>query len=424
MTLARLGGGRLVGGRYVLEAPIGRGGMGEVWRARHVALGSPVAIKFVHAASAESDSSRRRFLTEAQVTANLRTRHAVRVFDFGVTEDGLPYLVMELLEGDTLAQRITRRGRLPVDETARVLEKAARALARAHQLGIVHRDFKPENVMLVADEEEGELGGEHVKVLDFGVAKLVGALDDSLHRTLASEGGERSPSSFSVSSTGLGTPYYMAPEQVQGGARLGPAADIWAFGVVAYECLTGKRPFAGENVSELLLRVLLAKPPPAASSLFDDVPESFEAWFATACARDPARRFPSIQAAAAALGAALSPPVIEPAEPAIAEAPRAARPRLRAPRVALIAAVAASLSGLALHDGPTRAEVEAPPVDRRSQAEAPPPAPFEAPSASAADAPGAPPSATAVTPVLTTATARARPIPARSPARRLPPLGL
>src|SRR6185295_9967070 len=99
-----------------------------------------------------SDRARRRFLTEAQVTANLKTRHAVQVFDFGVTEDGLPYIVMELLDGETLDRRIAKHGRLPVAEAARVLSNAARALERAHGLGIVHRDFKPDNIMLVADE--------------------------------------------------------------------------------------------------------------------------------------------------------------------------------------------------------------------------------------------------------------------------------
>jgi serine/threonine-protein kinase len=279
--------------------------MGEVWRARHATLASPAAIKFLHAASAGSESSRRRFLTEAQVTANLRTKYAVQVFDFGVTDDGLPFLVMDLLEGETLERRIARGGRLSVGETARILQKAARALGRAHQLGIVHRDFKPENVMLVDDEEEG---GEAVKVVDFGVAKLIGSLEETLRGALAdlARKSGRAASSFSVSSTGLGTPYYMAPEQVQGGVDLGPAADVWAFGVVAYECLTGRRPFSGENVGELLLRILTALPPRPAST-FGHVPVAFDAWFAVACAREPARRFPDMPTASAALVDALLP---------------------------------------------------------------------------------------------------------------------
>src|SRR5262245_51993252 len=173
MMSAPLDTGRLVGDRYILETLIARGGMGEVWRARHKALRSLVAIKFLHRASAFSPSKRKRFLTEAQVTANLKTRHAVQVFDFGVTEDGLPYLVMEFLEGETLEKRIAREGRLSIETTFTVLRQAARALDRAHALGIVHRDFKPENVVIFADEE----GGEQVKVVDFGIAKIVGDLE-------------------------------------------------------------------------------------------------------------------------------------------------------------------------------------------------------------------------------------------------------
>ena len=155
MTTASLSADRLVGGRYALEALIGKGGMGEVWRARHVALKTLVAIKFLHGSGPPSEHAKRRFLTEAQVTANLKTRHAVQVFDFGVTDDGRPFLVMELLDGETLDKRIARVGRLPLATTSLFLQKAARALERAHALGIVHRDFKPENIMLVADEEDG-----------------------------------------------------------------------------------------------------------------------------------------------------------------------------------------------------------------------------------------------------------------------------
>ncbi len=199
--------------------------MGEVWRARHTALQTQVAVKFLLAGSAASERAQRRFLTEAQVTANLRTRHAVQVFDFGVTADGRPYLVMELLEGETLDQRIAREGRLPVLATAAILEQAARALDRAHALGIVHRDFKPENVMLVADEESG---GELVKVVDFGIAKLVGSLDDALKGALSALATTGcAPDAGEITSVGVGTPYYMAPEQVQDSAQVGPAADVW-----------------------------------------------------------------------------------------------------------------------------------------------------------------------------------------------------
>jgi len=468
MTITLLSVGRLVGGRYILEAPIGRGGMGEVWRARHTTLASPVAIKFLHAASAASESSRRRFLTEAQVTANLKTKHAVQVFDFGVTDDGLPFLVMELLEGETLERRIAREGRLPIGETARILRKAARALDRAHQLGIVHRDFKPENVMLVEDEEGSSDGGS-VKVVDFGVAKLVGG---PRHEADAARGGARagvapprgrSPSSMSVSSTGMGTPFYMAPEQVQATDHVGPATDIWAFGVVAYQCLTGRRPFGGETVGELLLRILTAAPPPRASAIAG-VPAAFDAWFEIACARDPGRRFPDVQAAAAALGVALAPPgeLAERASPVptgdIATSPRAeslapappapiacaerpppsvasivggqsmlarhARPVSRRVAVAVIVALGALI--FALRDAPSPSAVPATgptlvSLARTDDAPTRPDMPAPTPADGAGSAPPTAPAATSIEPPPA-APERTRAAP-RSRARRLPPLG-
>jgi serine/threonine-protein kinase len=306
MESVPLGADRLVGERYRLEAPVGRGGMGEVWRAQHVALKTQVAIKFLHGSSAASERSRRRFLTEAQVTATLKTRYAVQVFDFGVTDDGIPYLVMELLEGETLDRRLCRDGRLSIAATVAILSKAARALDRAHALGIVHRDFKPENIMLVHDDEEG---GELVKVVDFGIAKLVGGLDHTLKSALSSlaraRGAARAvPIVHTETHSGAGTPYYMAPEQVQDSAEVGPAADLWAFGVVAYECLTGQRPFEGDSLPVVLRRILSSERPRRASTRAP-VPEAFDAWFERACAPDPDARFPDVQAAAAALAIAL-----------------------------------------------------------------------------------------------------------------------
>ena len=285
--------------------------MGEVWRARHVALKSPVAIKFLQGSSASSERSRRRFLTEAQVTANLKTRHAVHVFDFGVTEDGLPFLVMELLEGETLDRRIARETRLSPLHTSALMRQAARALDRAHALGIVHRDFKPENVILVADEE-GDV--EQVKVVDFGIAKLVGELDDPLKNALSSLAQARrrsSPRASDLASGAMGTPHYMAPEQVSDSVHVGPAADIWAFGVVAYECLTGKRPFDDDSIANILRRVMEGVPP-AAPSTIAPVPEMFDDWFNVACARNPADRFRDAQTAAIALAVALELPLPAP----------------------------------------------------------------------------------------------------------------
>jgi serine/threonine-protein kinase len=231
-------GRTIVAGRYELLAPLGSGGMAEVWSARHLALNAKVAIKFIHSASSD-DVAQRRFLTEAQVTAQLNTRHAVRVFDFGVSEDGEPFLVMELLDGETLAQRLRRTTRLSPALTARFLGQAARALERAHALGIAHRDFKPDNLFIVRDDD----GRDELKVMDFGVAKLHGDLQEGAAPTAptapAAALSATAPASAGPALTGegarVGTPLYMAPEQVTAAKGVGPRSDIWAFGVVAYE---------------------------------------------------------------------------------------------------------------------------------------------------------------------------------------------
>jgi serine/threonine protein kinase len=290
---------RLVGGRYELEGLIGQGGVGEVWRARHVALNSHVAIKLLQVHSAEKDNARRRFTTEAQITAQLKSPNAVQVFDFGVTDEGQPYLVMELLEGETLGERIARSKRLGIEETGRLLGQAVKALQRAHQLGIVHRDFKPDNVIICVDDE----GRDLVKVLDFGVAKLAGVLDDGDGAAPRSRG---SVGQISLTRTGtaLGTPLYMAPEQVRDSADVDHRADIWALGVVAFECLTGRAPFTGETLAELFERIQTGLHK-SATFLEPSIPASFDSWFDRACALDPAKRFPDAALAFKQLTAAL-----------------------------------------------------------------------------------------------------------------------
>jgi eukaryotic-like serine/threonine-protein kinase len=299
------GAGRLVGARYELEAPIGKGGVGEVWRARHVALNAHVAIKLLQPASADKDCAKRRFTAEAQITAQLKSPHAVQVFDFGVTDDGQPYLVMELLEGETLGARLARSHRLGVAETTRLLGQAVKALQRAHQLGIVHRDFKPDNVIICVDDE----GRDLVKVVDFGVAKLAGVLEEGRGGAGPSS---RTGAMVSLTRTGtaLGTPLYMAPEQVRDSADVDHRADIWALGVVAFECLTGRVPFGGDTLNEVFQRIQsgLHK---SASFLEETVPAAFDAWFDRACALDPAKRFPDAATAYKHLTAALGETPVE-----------------------------------------------------------------------------------------------------------------
>lgn len=291
---------KLVGGRYTLESLLGAGGMGEVWRARHVALNSQVAIKFLAGTSAQKPSTRKRFLTEAQVTAQLKTRHAVQVFDFGITDEGQPYLVMEMLDGETLGHRLARVKRLPIDSTVRFLEQAARALDRAHALGIVHRDFKPDNIVIILDEE----GRESVKVLDFGIAKLLNELDAPDVEEAEPFEATKAFATFTRTGTVLGTPLYMAPEQVRNSADLDLRADIWAFGVVAYQCVTGIPPFEGKSLLDLFERIAAADHP-LARSVNRDLPQAFDDWFNIACAPDPNKRFSSAKMAATQLAIAL-----------------------------------------------------------------------------------------------------------------------
>jgi serine/threonine-protein kinase len=284
--------GRVVAQRYELETLIGKGGIGEVWRARHLALNSRVAIKFLTGPSAQKESVRRRFTTEAQVTAQLKSPHAVQVFDFGFTEEGQPFIVMELLEGETLGHRIERVKRLAAAETVRILGQCARALQHAHQVGIVHRDFKPDNVMICTDPD----GVERVKVLDFGVAKLIGALElgsEAQDEALAdTDVAKVSLSSFTRTGAVLGTPLYMAPEQVRDAADVNLRADIWAFGVVAFECLTGFKPFTGANIGEVFARIQDARHP-RAEFLVEGIKPGFDGWFDVACAPDRENRYPS-----------------------------------------------------------------------------------------------------------------------------------
>src|SRR5262249_37734362 len=144
----------LVAGKYQLVRMIGRGGMGSVWEARHVSLGTPSAIKFIESEYADSQEARSRFDKEAKAAATIQSKHAIQIFDHGVTEDGKPYIVMEMLQGEPLDRRIERLGRMSIQDTAKLLQQVCRGLARAHERGIVHRDLKPENIFIVRNPDD------------------------------------------------------------------------------------------------------------------------------------------------------------------------------------------------------------------------------------------------------------------------------
>jgi uncharacterized membrane protein YgcG len=308
---------RLLGGRYELLSLLATGGMGQVWRGRDVVLQRPVAVKVLRSEYAGDATFLARFRAEAQHTAALAHRNIAALFDYGETsaDDGeqLAYLVMELVEGESLAQLLAREGRLGADRTLQVLRQAAAGLAAAHAAGLVHRDVKPGNVLVASDGT--------VKLTDFGIAW--------------------SAASAPLTRTGqvVGTAHYLAPEQAAG-SKAGPASDVYALGMIGYECLAGHRAFDGENSVQIALRHLREVPPPLPA----DVPENVRTLVDRALLKDPADRFADGAAFRDAVddvlaGRALPPlpagPRTQPL-PAHTAAPRPARRRLVAPLVALL----------------------------------------------------------------------------------------
>ena len=275
----------LVAGKYELIGMIGRGGMGSVWEARHVSLGTRFAIKFIEAEYADSQEARSRFDKEARAAATIQSKHAIQIYDHGVTGDGKPYIVMELLEGEPLDKRLDRVGRLTLQETARIIGQVSRGLARAHERGIIHRDLKPENIFLVRTPDDDE---EVAKVLDFGIAKV--------------QASAANPAITSSTKTGaiLGTPFYMSPEQARGLRNVDHRTDVWSLGVIAFRCVTGRLPFDGESVGDLLVKICTAEVP-VPSQVAPGIPPAFDAWFARALEREPDRRFGTVAELADAL---------------------------------------------------------------------------------------------------------------------------
>ena len=267
--------------RYRLVRMLGSGGCGSVWRAEHLALHSPVAIKVLDPVALDAEDTLQRFLREARAAAALRSQHVVQILDYGVDGD-MPFIVMELLDGESLEQRLARAGRLDIYATERVLRHMARAVGRAHDAGIVHRDLKPGNVFIVPNDED-----EVIKVLDFGVAKTTSTV---LGRSVA----------HAMTPVGalLGTPHYMSPEQVEGSVALDYRADLWSMGVITFECLLGRLPFDGSSFGNLLQAI--CRGPLPVPSQHGEVPRGFDIWFERACARHPGERFGSAKLLAAA----------------------------------------------------------------------------------------------------------------------------
>jgi len=275
--------GTLVGANVRLSRLLGQGGMGSVWIAEHLTLKTEVAVKFMATEILKDSAATARFTREATAAARIKSPHVVQTFDHGVSADGIPYIVMELLEGEDLGKRLSRLVAVSLQDTVTIVTQVCKALSRAHAVGIVHRDIKPENIFLL--DTDGDL---FVKVLDFGIAKNMAPTP-----------------AMAMTSTGtmVGTPYYMSPEQMLSAKDVDLRSDIWSLGVVAYHAFTGQMPFAAETLGSLCVAIDRCKFAPP-SSLRQGVPAAVDAWFARAISREPENRFASAREMADALALA------------------------------------------------------------------------------------------------------------------------
>jgi serine/threonine protein kinase len=323
--------GEIIDGKYRVERVLGRGGMGYVVLATHLKLGTRVAIKFLFANLLDRADAVPRFMREARAAAQIHSDHVVKVFDVAAAPEGEPYLVMEYLEGKDLAHELRARGSLDVETAVGYALEAAEGLARAHAAGIIHRDLKPANMFLATDSN----GVTRLKLLDFGTSKF-----------LRSSGSEFS----TVEAMYIGTPRYMAPEQLTLGRPVDQRTDIWAMGCILFEMLAGKPPFAGKSV-EAVAKSILDDEPSLVFAARRDVPSELKACIARALAKSPDHRY----ASAAELASAIAPfassqtPVARSetpvAHPGSSIRPFGPPPRSRAAKIGIgAAAVAASIS--------------------------------------------------------------------------------
>ncbi|MGD0676304.1 MAG: serine/threonine-protein kinase [Polyangiaceae bacterium] len=275
--------GQVFAEKYRITRILGAGAMGVVYAAQHELLHHEVAVKLMRGARAFDAGATARFLTEARNASRIQSDHVVRVLDLGLLDSGEPFLVMELLDGADLAAIAKERGpTLPLAQTVDWLLEAIDAIAHAHAMGIVHRDLKPSNLFLSRRPD----GTTRIKVLDFGISKAM------------------QPAATGITATDavLGTPVYMPPEQLRDAKRVDPRSDIWALGAVAYELLTGKLPFFGDNVVALFAAATETRPVPL-RELRREIPEGLEAAVLRCLRREPAERFANV----GDLGAALAP---------------------------------------------------------------------------------------------------------------------
>ncbi len=307
--------GRVVG-KYRLLAQLGEGGMGTVYRAEHVVLGSPAAVKILLPQFTQDPVVVDRFFQEARAASAIRHAGIVEVFDFGRLPTDQAYIAMELLRGEELSTFLGRRGALDASLAVQIAMQMLAALNATHLVGVIHRDLKPDNVFLVPDP--GAPGAIRVKILDFGIAKLTG-------RALAGQPGRPRTKNLI-----LGTPAYMAPEQCRGATELDARADLYAVGCLLFELLTGRPPFVAAGDGEVMA-MHIYEPPPRLSNLAPHLPVELDALIARLLTKDPADRIPSAAYALATLERAPVAPLVD--EVALSGAHYAIGPAAHAARV-------------------------------------------------------------------------------------------
>jgi serine/threonine-protein kinase len=273
-------------GEYQIESKLGEGGFGAVYKAVHPLIGKHAAVKILSREFSSNPAMVSRFVAEARAVNQIRHRNIIDIFSFGQLADGRQYYIMELLEGTSFDAYLAQRGRLPLAEALPIFQGIAKALDAAHAKGILHRDLKPENVFLVFDD-----GRIHPKLLDFGLVKLLG--DKSGHKT--------------KTGTPMGTPYYMSPEQCRG-LEVDARTDVYSFGALVFQVLTGELPYQGESTMDILVQHMTAATP-SASQRCPELPAVIDTVIARMMAKDPASRPARVGEALELFGQVASVPV-------------------------------------------------------------------------------------------------------------------